>query len=78
MSWNNGKGLGREACSKEDHETRLADEWKSKLPCASCSIASICKYANIVGRINYPSDVFNISIECKISNKYHAIKEERL
>lgn len=51
-------------------------EWEQTLPCATCELTNICRYANVVKRIDYPKDVFNISITCKLQKEYKVVKNE--
>lgn len=48
----------------------LEQQWKSHLPCADCLVSDICRYRNAVPRVNYPPEVFNVSITCNIKGRY--------
>lgn len=50
--------------SKDMREQRLYNEWVSKLPCADCALEDICRYANSIKRIDFNSEIFNITITC--------------
>lgn len=55
---------------KDEKDARLESEWQLKLPCSRCPVASICKYRGAIKRVDYPPDVFDLNITCKISHKY--------
>lgn len=59
---------------QEDRERLLITEWEKKLPCANCPISSICKYANVVKRVDYPKDIFDVTVTCKIRDNYSVSK----
>lgn len=35
-----------------------------------CEMSSICRYNKAVRRIDYPADIFDINVTCKISGEY--------
>lgn len=56
----------------KSHDLNYDEEaWeKDILPCSDCDFQSICRYFNSVKRIDYPKDIFNVNITCKIKSKY--------
>jgi len=66
--------------TSEERKIRLDNEWFDNFPCRECEIENVCRYNDAVKRIDYPSDVFDVSVTCKIKQKYNStnIKEERL
>lgn len=65
-----GKPYGITTESKEERQDRLDSEWSELLPCNTCAISDICKYNKAVKRIDYPHDIFDISVNCKITEQY--------
>lgn len=56
-----------------DRDKRLAEldeAWEAKLPCSNCDIKDVCRYFNTIKRIDYPSEVFDLKVTCKIKSKY--------
>lgn len=64
--------------SQQDRTDRLDKEWDENLPCSTCDMADICRFRRAVKRIDYPGEVFDIKVTCKIKSGYRAVKEERL
>lgn len=56
-----------------DRRIKLQKEWEKCSPCYNCHLKGICKYAFTIKRVDYPSDVFGISITCKIKDNYKAV-----
>lgn len=54
-------------------EERLAKAWSEKLPCTTCHLKDLCKYAGVIRRVDYPEEVFNVTITCNIKDKYKAV-----
>lgn len=56
-----------------DRDKRIAEldeAWEAKLPCRNCAIKTVCKYCNAVKRTDYPPEVFDVTITCKIAHRY--------
>ena len=56
-----------------DHDKRineLDEAWAKAMPCHDCQIKDVCRYCNAVKRIDYPPDIFNLSVTCRIKSKY--------
>lgn len=56
-----------------DRRINLQKVWEKCLPCYNCHLKGICKYAFTLKRVDYPSDVFGISITCKVKDNYKAV-----
>lgn len=48
------------------HRTNLVERHHELMPCTTCELKEICKYA-FVGEIELPLNVFEVNIECKIN-----------
>ena len=59
----------------KDREDMLNEKWSSILPCESCCIREICKYNNVIKRVDFPEDIFTVSISCKIQRKYREVNK---
>ena len=57
---------------REDRERVLSNQWNEQMPCLHCGMSEFCKYANIIKRIDFPEDIFNVTIVCKLREKYKA------
>lgn len=56
-----------------DRRLTLQKNWERSLPCWGCHLKGMCKYAFTIRRVDYPSDVFGVSIICKIKDNYKAV-----
>ena len=64
------KRAEQERIEKENRE-KSQNEFNGKMPCNSCNIKDMCKYAFGIEFKNYNKELFNIEITCK---KYNSIK----
>lgn len=56
--------------NRENREKLLDAQWENLMPCATCCIEDVCRYKNVIKRIDYPADVFSVNVGCKIKNNY--------
>lgn len=61
---------GMKTCDRDKRIAELDEAWESKLPCQNCAIKDVCRYCNAVKRTDYPPDVFDVTVTCKIADKY--------
>lgn len=55
---------------KNDRRVDLDCKWDKSMPCSNCNISQICKFKNVIRRIDYPEDIFDVKITCKIKQNY--------
>lgn len=60
--------------AERQRKVKLQENWEKRLPCSSCQLVEMCKYAHTVRRVDYPSDIFEVTVTCKIQNNYKAVK----
>lgn len=53
-----------------ERSNKLQLEWETSMPCLDCKIAEVCKYKNIIKRPDYPSEVFDVVVICKLKDAY--------
>ena len=58
---------------EESHDKRIERldmEFKSLFTCNGCSVRDVCKHAFTIKRPDFNQEIFKISIECAIKDKY--------
>lgn len=49
-----------------EREARLDSVWQRNLPCFTCRLKELCKYANHFKRPDYNADIIQVHITCKL------------
>lgn len=63
-------GRGMKMSDRDKRISELDEAWEANLPCRNCAINDVCRYCNAVKRTDYPPDVFEVTITCKIAGQY--------